>query len=169
MDNRLEIGKIVNTHGLRGEIKVVPWTNTPDVFEDIEYVYVKGDEECKFEISNIKYQKNNIILKLKGINDISEAEKLKNSIITADREQLGELEEGEYYIMDLIGCTVEADDGSVYGLIKDVINTGSSDIYVVQREGMKDLLIPVIEDVVLGIDTEAKRITVRLMEGLEDL
>lgn len=169
MDNRLEIGKIVNTHGLKGEIKVIPWTNTPEVFEDIEYIYVKGREEAKFDISNIKYQKNNIILRLKGINDISEAEKLKNSIITADREQLGELEEGEYYITDLIDCTVEAEDGSVYGLVKDVINTGSSDIYVVKRDEMKDLLIPVIDDVVLNIDIEAKRITVRLMEGLEDL
>lgn len=169
MDNRLEIGKIVNTHGLKGEIKVIPWTNTPEVFEDIEYIYVKGREEAKFDISNIKYQKNNIILRLKGINDISEAEKLKNSIITADREQLGELEEGEYYITDLIDCTVEAEDGSIYGLVKDVINTGSSDIYVVKRDEMKDLLIPVIDDVVLNIDIEAKRITVRLMEGLEDL
>lgn len=169
MDNRLEIGKIVNTHGLRGEVKIVPWTNTPDVFEDIEYVYVKGREEKRFEILNVKYQKNNIIVKLKGLDDISDAEMLKNSVVMTDREQLGELEEGEYYITDLIGCEVVSEDGKVYGDLDDVINTGSNDIYIVKRSGMKDLLIPVIDEVVLDIDIEAKKITVRLMEGLEDL
>lgn len=169
MDNRLEIGKIVNTHGLRGEVKVVPWTNTPDVFEDIEYVYVKGKEEKKFEISNIKYQKNNIIVKLKGLDDITDAERLKNAVLTTDREQLPELSEGEYYIEDLIGCEIFSEEGKSYGRLDDVINTGSKDIYVVKRQGMKDLLIPVIDEVVLNIDIEAKKIIVRLMEGLEDL
>lgn len=169
MDNRLEIGKIVNTHGLRGEVKIVPWTNTPDVFEDIEYVYVKSREEKKFEISNVKYQKNNIIVKFKGLDDISEAEMLKNAVVVTDREQLGELEDGEFYITDLIGCEVVSEDGKVYGKLDDVINTGSNDIYIVKRSGMKDLLIPVIDEVVLDIDIEAKKITVRLMEGLEDL
>lgn len=169
MDNRLEIGKIVNTHGLRGEVKVVPWTNTPDVFEDIEYVYVKGKEEKKLEISNIKYQKNNIIVKLKGLDDITDAERLKNAVLTTDREQLPELSEGEYYIEDLIGCEIFSEEGKSYGRLDDVINTGSKDIYVVKRQGMKDLLIPVIDEVVLNIDIEAKKIIVRLMEGLEDL
>ena len=169
MDNRLEIGKIVNTHGLRGEVKVVPWTNTPDVFEDIEYVYVKGKEEKKFEISNIKYQKNNIIVKLKGLDDITDAERLKNAVLTTDREQLPELSEGEYYIEDLIGCEIFSEEGKSYGRLDDVINTGSKEIYVVKRQGMKDLLIPVIDEVVLNIDIEAKKIIVRLMEGLEDL
>lgn len=169
MDNRLEIGKIVNTHGLRGEVKIVPWTNTPDVFEDIEYLYINGREEKKHEILNIKYQKNNIIVKLKGLDDINEAEGYKNCVVTTDREQLGELAEGEYYITDLIGCEAVSEDGTVYGKLIDVINTGSNDIYVVKRQGMRDLLIPVIDDVVLDIDIDTKKITVRLMEGLEDL
>ena len=169
MDNRLEIGKIVNTHGLRGEVKIVPWTNTPDVFEDIEYLYINGREEKKHEILNIKYQKNNIIVKLKGLDDINEAEGYKNCVVTTDREQLGELDEGEYFITDLIGCVAGSEDGTVYGKLIDVINTGSNDIYVVKRQGMRDLLIPVIDDVVLDIDIDTKKITVRLMEGLEDL
>lgn len=169
MNNRLEIGKIVNTHGLRGEVKIVPWTNTPDVFEDIEYVYIKGREEKKYEVLNVKYQKNNIIVKFKGLDDINYAEALKNCIVTTDREQLGELDEGEYYITDLIGCEAVSEEGKIYGKLIDVINTGSRDIYVIKRDGMKDLLIPVIDDVVLDIDIDAKKITVRLMEGLEDL
>ena len=170
MDNILEIGKIVNTHGLRGEVKIVPWTNTPDVFEDIEYVYVKnGREERKLTIKSVKYQKNNIIVKFKELDDISEAELLKNSVVTTDREQLGDLPEGEYYIADLIGCAVESESGEVYGELSDVLPTGSNDVYVVKRDGKRDLLIPVIDGVVLKVDILNKKITVRLLEGLEDL
>ena len=170
MSNVLEIGKIVNTHGLRGEVKIVPWTNTPDVFEDIEYVYVKNArEEQKLKIKNVKYQKNNIIVKFVGLDDISQAELLKNAVVTTDREQLGELPDGEYYIADLIGCEVKSEDGEVYGKLVDVLPTGSNDVYVVKREAKRDLLIPVIDDVVLDVDINNKKIVVRLMEGLEDL
>lgn len=166
MSNVLEIGKIVNTHGLRGEVKIVPWTNTPDVFEDIRYVYVKNE---KLEIKNVKYQKNNIIVKFSGLDDISEAELLKNAVVTTDREQLGELPDGEYYIADLIGCEVMSEDGELYGKLTDVLPTGSNDVYVVKREEKRDLLIPVIDGVVLDVDINNKKIIVRLMEGLEDL
>lgn len=166
MNNVLEIGKIVNTHGLRGEVKIVPWTNTPDVFEDIRYVYVKNE---KLEIKNVKYQKNNIIVKFSGLDDISEAEFLKNAVVTTDREQLGELPDGEYYIADLIGCEVMSEDGELYGKLTDVLPTGSNDVYVVKREEKRDLLIPVIDGVVLDVDINNKKIIVRLMEGLEDL
>lgn len=170
MSNVLEIGKIVNTHGLRGEVKIVAWTNTPDVFEDIEYVYVKNqNEEKKLHIKNVKYQKNNIIVKFLELNDISEAELLKNSVVMTDREQLGELDDGEYYIADLIGCEVVSEAGEVYGKLSDVLPTGSNDVYVVKREAKRDLLIPVIDDVVIDVDIDIKKITVRLMEGLEDL
>ncbi len=170
MSNVLEIGKIVNTHGLRGEVKIVPWTNTPDVFEDIEYVYVKNlREEKKLLIKNVKYQKNNIIVKFEGLDDISQAELLKNAVVTTDREQLGELNDGEYYIADLVGCEAVSEDGEVYGKLTDVLPTGSNDVYVVKREGKRDLLIPVIEDVVLDVDIDNKKIVVHLLDGLEDL
>ena len=170
MDNRLEVGKIVNTHGLRGEVKIVPWTNTPDVFEDIEHVYdKKGREEIKYELKNVKYQKNNIIVKFKNLDDISEAELLKNAVVLTDRDQLGELPEGEYYITDLIGCEVISEAGEVYGKLTDVLPTGSNDVYVVKREGKRDLLIPVIDGVVLDVDTDNKKIKVSLLEGLEEL
>ncbi len=166
----LEVGKIVNTHGLRGEVKIVPWTDYPELFEEIEYVYVKKREEyTRLDIARIKYQKGNIIVRFPQIKDINEAEKYKNQIIYAEREMLGELPEGVYYIADLIGLDVVKEDGEKVGTVADVINTGSNDIYDVKREGKKNLLIPVIDDVVLNVDIENKKITVRMMEGLEDL
>lgn len=166
----LEVGKIVNTHGLRGEVKVVPWTDYPEVFEDIEYVYVerRGEYE-RLDVAGIKYQKGNIIVRFPQIKDINEAEKYKNQVLYAEREALGELPDGVYYIADLIGSEVVRENGEVIGTIADVINTGSNDIYDVKRKGQKNLLIPVIDEVVLNVDIENKKITVRMMEGLEDL
>lgn len=166
----LEVGKIVNTHGLHGEVKVVPWTDYPEVFEDIEYVYVKRKGEYeRLDVAGIKYQKGNIIVRFPQIKDINEAEKYKNQVLYAEREVFGELPEGVYYIADLIGLEVVKENGETVGIITDVLNTGSNDIYEVKREGRKNLLIPVIDEVVLNIDMENKKVTVRMMEGLEDL
>lgn len=168
--NLLEVGKIVNTHGLRGEVKAVPWTDYPEVFEDIEYVYykTKGGYE-RLDIKGIKYQKGNIILRFAQITDINEAEKYKNQVLYAERDMLGELPEGTYYIADLIGLGVITDDGREIGKITDVTNTGASDIYEIKREGKKNLLLPAIPDVVLGVDLDNKKVTVHMMDGLEDL
>ena len=164
----LEVGKIINTHGLRGDVKVTAWTDTPEDFEDIPKVYIKrktGDEILT--VSKIKYQKNNLIIKFKEINDINEAEKYKGITIYADRDDLWELEDGVYYIADLIGLEVYDENGKI-GVIADVFNTGANDIYDVKREGKKNLLLPVIDDVVKDIDLENKRITVHVMEGLDE-
>ena len=166
----LEVGKIVNTHGLRGEVKVVPWTDYPEVFEDIATVYRKTKENYeKLTIRGIKYQKGNIILRFAEITDINEAEKNKNQVLYAERDDLGELPEGVYYIADLIGLTVITDEGEEIGEIVDVINTGANDIYDIKREGRKNLLLPVIPDVVLKVDIENKRVTVHMMEGLDEV
>lgn len=167
----LEVGKIVNTHGLRGEVKVLPWTDYPETFEDIPFVFVKrGAEEIKLAIKNVKYQKNNIILKFKEWDSIEEAQKYKGTILYADRSDMPELEEGAVYIADLIGLPVyEETDNRLLGVIQDVFSTGSSDIYEVKREGKHPLLIPVIDDVVKNVDIEHGKITVKLLEGLEDL
>lgn len=166
----LEAGKIVNTHGLRGEVKVVPWTDYPEDFEDIEYVYVKrktGDE--KLHISSVKYQKNNLIVKFSEIKDIDEAQTYKNQILYVEREMLGELPEGVYYIADLIGLSVMDEEGVKIGVIEDVINTGANDIYDVKREGKKNLLIPVIDEIVKEVDIENKTVRIKMMEGLDEL
>ena len=163
----LEVGKIINTHGLRGEVKVIPWTDTPDVFEDLETVYLKNNDVLT--ISSVKYQKNNLIVKFKELGDINEAEKLKNQVLYAERSALGELPEGVYYIADLIGLSVRKETGEEVGKIKDVLQTGANDIYVVAREGAKDLLVPVIPNVVLSVDIDGGEVTVSLPDGLEDL
>lgn len=166
----LEVGKIVNTHGLKGEVKIVPWTDSPDVFEDLEYVHVKSRAENKIlHISNIKYQKNNIIVKFKELNKIEEAEPLKNSVVLAPRDMLGELPEGVYYIADLIGLQVFDENEDLIGEISDVFSTGANDVYVVKRTEKKDLLLPVIENVILNVDIAQKKVVARIMEGLDDL
>lgn len=166
----LEVGKIVNTHGLKGEVKVVPWTDSPEVFEDIEYVYVKKKTEYeRLDIAGLKYQKNNLIVRFSQFNHINDAEFYKNQVIYAERDMLGELPEGVYYIADLIGSDIVTEDGEKIGVLSDVFNTGSNDIYEVKREGKKNLLLPVIDEVVLNIDIENKRITVKMLDGLEDL
>ena len=166
----LEVGKIINTHGLRGEVKVAAWTDTPDVFEDLDVVYLKKrTENVKLTIKNVKYQKNNLIVKFAEYNDINDVEVLKNSVLYAERSALGELPDGVYYIADLIGMTVKKENGEVIGKIKDVLQTGANDVYVVAREMQKDMLIPVIDEVVLSVDMDTSEVTVSLMEGLEDL
>lgn len=166
----LEVGKIVNTHGLEGEVKIVPWTDSPDVFEDLEYVIIhQKNHEKKLDITGIKYQKNNIIVKFSEINRIEDAEPLKNLVVLAPREMLGELPEGVYYIADLIGLGVFDEEGNMLGTVSDVFSTGSNDVYEVKREGKKNLLLPVIDDVVKEVDLTNKKITVHLMEGLDEL
>ncbi len=164
----LEVGKIINTHGLRGDVKVTAWTDLPEDFEDIKRVYIKkhGENEM-LTVSKIKYQKNNLIVKFKEINDINEAEKYKGQVLFADRDDLWELEDGVYYIADLIGLDVYDENGKI-GVIADVFNTGANDIYDVKRDGKKNLLLPVIDDVVKEIDLENKKVTVHIMEGLDE-
>ena len=165
----LEIGKIVNTHGLRGEVKVVPWTDYPEDFERIKNVTIKQrNTEISCTVKSVKYQKNNIILGFSEFKSIEEVEKLKNAVLYASREELGELPEGVYYIADLIGMQVVDDEGNTIGVLGDVIKTGSNDVYSVKRENKRDLLLPVIDDVILSVDTEKRVITAHIMEGLDE-
>ena len=158
----------MNTHGLRGEVNIVPWTDSPETFEDIEYVYIKNKTgEMRLDISGLKYQKNNIIVKFKQIDSIEEAEKFKNKTVYVEREMLGELPEGVYYIADLIGLTAVTPEGEEVGTLVDVFNTGSNDIYDIKREGKKNLLLPHIDDVIT-VELENERIVIRIPEGLDD-
>lgn len=164
----LQVGEIVNTHGLRGEVKVVAWTDYPEVFEELEYVYLEKNNE-KFNIKSVKYQKNNVILKLDNINSIEEAQKIKGGVLYVMRDQLGEPDEG-YYICDLIGITVIDDNDNVLGKITDVISTGKcNDVYVVANENSKhDILLPVIDDVILETDIDKEICRVHIIDGLID-
>ena len=165
MEKDLEIGQIVNTHGLRGDLKVMPWCDDPTVFDELAYVII---DETEYNIEKSRMQKNMVLLKLEGIDNINEAEKYRNKILTVPREEMGDLPEGTYYICDLLGCSVETVSGRKLGKIVDIIKTGSNDVYVVEDDGKKQVLIPVIDEVVKSVDIEERMIVIEPLKGLID-
>ena len=167
MDKYFEIGQIVNTNGLKGIVKVKPFTDDIKEFETFESIYVqKKAELIEFKIESVRYAKNMVLLKLKGIDNIDEAGTLKNLYIKVRREQLPELQENSYYIVDLLECEVVTVDGEILGKMDDVFNTGSNDVYVVKNEEGKQILLPAIKEVIKNVDIPNRKITVKLMEGL---
>lgn len=165
----LQVGQIVNTHGLRGEVKVVAWTDTPDVFETLGTVYTdtRAQKRRPLTIDGIKYQKNKLIVKFSGIDTIEEAERLKTQVLYVDRAQLGEPEQG-YYICDLLGIRVITEEGEELGTISEVFNTGANSVYVVKPTQGRDILLPAIPDVVKSLDIDEEVCVVHLIEGLVD-
>ena len=160
-----EIGQITNTHGLRGELKVRPFTQSKKRFEELKSILVDFNGELKkYDIEKVRYQNEIILLKLKGVDDIDEALKLKSNYIKIPRADAKENEEDEFFIADLIGCEVYEND--LIGIVTDVFTAGASDVYVIKRKGEKDLLIPAIESVVKKIDVVNKRIDVEIPRGL---
>lgn len=167
MNPYLELGQIVNVKGLKGEVKVNPFTEKINRFETLKTILVKMKNENKeFEIEKVSYHKNQVILKLKGINTIEEAETLRNCYILVNRSDLEPLAEGVYYIADLIGLEVYTEDGIALGKVDDIYNTGSNDIYVVKDELGKQKLLPGIPEVIKNVDLDNGKIIVNLIEGL---
>ena len=163
----LEIGQIVNTFGIKGFVKVNPWVNDVTRFDDLKKVYIKIRKSLKeLEIEEVKYHKNQVLLKFKGVETVEQAEMLRNSILEIDRKDAIPLEEGEYFIADLLESEVYTDEGEKLGILEDIFNTGSNDIYVVKNELGKSILLPRIKDVFKDIDVENKKIIVHLIEGL---
>ncbi len=136
MQERLKIGQIVNTVGLKGFVRVVPYTDDNKRFELLESVYLVDKKHYKkYEIEEVKYQKNLVLLKFKNINDINSAETLKNLYIEIDRKDAVKLPENTYFIVDLIGLDViNIDDDALLGKVEDVFSTKSNDVYVVKNE-----------------------------------
>ena len=135
MQKRLEIGQIINTFGIKGEVKVFPLTDDIKRFDDLETVYVKNKKESQlYNIESIKYHKNFVLIKFKEINTVEQAETLRNSYLEVDRAQAIPLNEGEYFIADLIGLEVYSDEGKLIGKVDDIYNTGANDIYVVKDD-----------------------------------
>ena len=161
----LELGKVVNTHGIRGEIKIQPWCDDPNLFDQLSYFYIDG---VRYEIKKNRLHKNCEIVLVEGITNINQAELLKNKIVTIEREMLGALPEGTYYIADLIGLSVRTKDGQTLGNIADVLKTGSNDVYILDKPKEKPILIPVIDQVVKEVNIDGGFVTVELMEGLID-
>ncbi len=163
----LEVGQIVNTFGIKGFVKVNPWVNDVTRFEKLKKVYIKiRNEHKELEIEEVKYHKNQVLLKFKGIDTIEQAEIIRNAIIEIDRENAIPLEKGEYFIADLLESEVFTDEGEKLGILDDIYNTGSKDIYVVKNELGKTILLPGINDVIKEVDVENKKIIVHLLKGL---
>lgn len=167
MKDMIEIGKIVNVHGLKGEVKIVPWLDFPEMFEVFDTVYTDEGKRA-LSVRSVKYQKANIIAGFEEVTDANSAQLLRNKTLYVPRELFDDLPEGTYLIADIIGLKV-VDDTTEYGVITDVIQTGSNDVYVVEREGDKPLLVPALKDVILDTDLESGVITVKLPEGLLDI
>ena len=166
MQKRLEVGQIVNTFGIKGELKVTPFTDDINRFDDLEKVYVKTRRDEKlYKVEGVRYHKNMVLLKLEGIENPEQGELLKNSYLEIDRADAIPLEEGQYFIVDLIGLDVYTDEGKLLGKVEDIYNTGANDIYVVKDELGKQVLLPGIKDVIKEVKLD-DRIIVHLIPGL---
>lgn len=167
MKELMEIGQIVNTYGIKGFLKVVPYTNDITRFEDLASIYVETKKALEsFEIEEVKYSKNLVLLKFKGIDDINIAQKYKNCYLKIDRKDAVKLPEDTYFIVDLLDMQVYTDEGEDLGKIIDVYPTGSNDIYVVKNEEGKQVILPAIGDVVKNVDVANKKMVVHLLDGL---
>jgi len=170
MEDYLRIGIIANTHGLKGETKIFATTDDLDRFDMLEYCMADtGNGLVRLDVEGVKYFKKSAILKFKGIDSIDEAEKYKGMDILVDREHAIGLEENEYFIADLIGLAVFEEDGGLVGTLADVIQTGANDVFVVMNGDKDEILLPYIEECILDIDLEGRRMTVRVMPGLRDI
>ena len=163
----LEVGQIVSTHGIAGEVRVNPWCDTPDFLTGFETLYFhKGKEEVVVEKARV--HKNIVVMKLQGTDSVEDAQKLRNQILYASRTDMP-LEEGEYFIQDLIGLkVVDADSGEEYGVLNDVSQTGANDVYHISNPGKREKLIPAIKDVVIETDLENGVMKIRPLKGLFD-
>lgn len=171
MTTDLRVGVIIKPHGIKGEVKVYPTTDSPLRFNEITHVNIiqQGKELGDHKISGVKYFKDTVILKLKGYDNINDVESLKGAELYIPREEGAELEEGEYYIADIIGMDVVTDNGDRLGSIKDVMETGANDVYVVSTDGGRELLIPAIKQCIINTDIEKNVMTVHLIDGLLEL
>ena len=167
MEEYLEIGQIVNTSGLKGLVKINPFTDDITRFEELKTIYViDGKQRKEFEIEDVKYQKKQVLLKLKGIDTIEEAEKYRECYIQINRKDAVKLPEDTYFIADLIGLEVYTTENTLLGKIEDVFPTGSNDVYVVKDKLGKQILLPAIGDVVKQVDLVNRKVIVELIEGL---
>src|SRR5699024_2785200 len=165
MEDRLRVGVISSTHGVRGEVKVFPTTDDPARFEELETVLMDtGKEKLELEIAGVKFFKNMVILKFKGYDSINDVERYRGKDLWITREQAVPLGEDENFVADLIGLAVVTDGGETLGTMKDVMFTGANDVYVVERENGKELLLPAIKDCILDVDLENGVMTVHVLD-----
>ena len=155
MEQLLQVGVISSTHGIRGEVKVFPTTDDPNRFKKLKQVILDtGKEQKDLEIQGVKFFKQFVILKFKGIDNINDIEKYKGKSLFVTRENAVDLDDDEYFIADLIDMQVVLEDGTEFGTLTDVMETGANDVYCVQTEKYGEVLIPAIKDCILDVDIE---------------
>lgn len=164
----LQVGKIVNTHALQGEVKVI---SNSDFKEDrfkkgSQLVIDFNGDHIEVTVATHRVHKGADLLKFKHLNSINDVEKFKGCTLLVSADELDELDENEFYYFEIIGCQVVTTDDEVIGEISEILETGANDVWVVKRPGQKDALIPYIEDVVKSVDIESKKVTINVLEGL---
>ena len=167
MEQRLQVGVITATHGLKGEVKVFPTTDDPNRFRRLKEVILDtGKEERVLKIEGVKFFKQMVILKFQGLDDINDVERLRRGTLYVTGENAVRLKRNEYFIADLIGMQVENEDGSGLGILQDVISTGAKDVYDVRLADGRQLLIPAIRECILEVNVEEGWMRVHLLDGL---
>lgn len=168
MEQFLQVGVITSTHGLKGEVKVFPTTDDPGRFRQLkEVILERKRERLNLNVEGVKFFKQFVIVKFQGIDSIDDVEPYVKCSLLVTRENAVPLEEGEYFIADLIGLDVVTDEGAHFGTLKDVLQTGANDVYVVDHNGA-EVLLPVTRECVLDIDLERRIVTVHILKGLLD-
>ncbi len=168
MEQMFSIGRIVNTHGVKGEMRGKPSTDDIKRFEKLKEVYLEGRELKSYEIESVRYHKDFVLLRLKGVETMTDAELLKNQVIKINRKDSLPLGEDEYYMADLYNLKVETEEQRVLGILTDILVTGSNDVYVVtDKVNNKEILIPAIKQCIKKVDIANQLMVVHLLEGLE--
>lgn len=169
MEQVLEIGQIVNTNGIKGVVKVIPYTDDLKRFEALKTIYIEKDKTLQeFSIEKVKYSKQSVLLKLQGIDTIEQAQQYRNCYLKIKREDARQLPQDTYFIVDLIGIKVFTEEEKFLGELQDVFPTGSNDVYVVKQNNGKQILLPAIGEVVKKVDLINKKMIVHLLPGLQE-
>ena len=167
MEQLLQVGVISSTHGVRGEVKVFPTTDEVKRFKKLKKVILDtGKEQLPLEIEGVKFFKQFVILKFRGIDNINDIEKYKGKRLLVDREHAVKLKKDEYFIADMIGMDVFTEDGELFGALKDVMETGANDVYIIEMSDGKEVLVPAIKQCILDVDIENRKMVIHLLEGL---
>ena len=170
MENLLRVGVITSTHGVRGEVKVFPTTDDMNRFKKLKTVILDtGKEHKTLNNESVKFFKNMVILKFKGFDNINDVEMWRQKDLLITRDQAVKLSPDENFIVDLIGLTVMTDEGEILGVMKDVLQTGANDVYIVKMADGKEVLLPAIKDCILNVDLEKGEMLVHVLDGLLDL
>lgn len=163
----LQVGVIASTHGIKGEVKVFPTTDDAARFRELRQVILDtGKEQIPMEIENVKFFKQYVILKFKGIDNINDIEKYRKLPLLVARENAVELNKDEYFITDMIGMRVLTEDGETFGVLKDVMETGANDVYVIDSREHGEVLVPAIHECILDVDIDSQEMKIHLLQGL---